>query len=209
MSTDDDRTMPPPESAREPAAAPRADWPAQPPPALPSGRRPGQRSPANLQWALLAIGAAVLIVLVAVAGFGLGFVVGRNRPAQSVGTNAPAQANQGSAGQLPGAQGQVGQRLQQYLQNNDASLLRGTISAVDPGSLTVDTPQGKQTIALTQSTTFLGAGAGGAASLQAGQSVWVVTQKGTDGKLQALAVRIGQAGAAQPAQPLQQQPQQQ
>jgi hypothetical protein len=138
-------------------------------------------------------------VLVAVAGFGLGFVVGRNRPAQSVGTNAPAQANQGS----------VGQRLQQYLQNNDASLLRGTISAVDPGSLTVDTPQGKQTIALTQSTTFLGAGAGGAASLQAGQSVWVVTQKGTDGKLQALAVRIGQAGAAQPAQPLQQQPQQQ
>lgn len=206
MSTDDDRTMLTSESARDPAAAPRADWPAQPPTTLPPGRKAGQRSSANLQWALLAIGAAVLIVLVAVAGFGLGFFLGRNRPAQRVATNAPAQADQGSTGQLPGAQGQAGQRLQQYLQNNGASLLRGTVSAVDTGSLTVDTPQGKQTVALTQSTTFLGpgaagaGGAGGVGSLHAGASVWVVTQKGADGKPQALAVRVGQANAAQQLQ---------
>ena len=206
MSTDDDRTMLTSESTRDPAAVPRADWPAQPPTTLPPGRKAGQRSSANLQWALLAIGAAVLIVLVAVAGFGLGFFLGRNRPAQRVATNAPAQADQGSTGQLPGAQGQAGQRLQQYLQNNGASLLRGTVSAVDSGSLTVDTPQGKQTVALTQSTTFLGpgaasaGGAGGVGSLHAGASVWVVTQKGADGKPQALAVRVGQANAAQQLQ---------
>ena len=206
MSTDDDRTMLTSESARDPAAAPRADWPAQPPTTLPPGRKAGQRSSANLQWALLATGAAVLIVLVAVAGFGLGFFLGRNRPAQRVATNAPAQADQGSTGQLPGAQGQAGQRLQQYLQNNGASLLRGAVSAVDSGSLTVDTPQGKQTVALTQSTTFLGpgaasaGGAGGVGSLHAGASVWVVTQKGADGKPQALAVRVGQANAAQQLQ---------
>ena len=98
MSTDDDRTMLTSESTRDPAAVPRADWPAQPPTTLPPGRKAGQRSSANLQWALLAIGAAVLIVLVAVAGFGLGFFLGRNRPAQRVATNAPAQAARAGLG---------------------------------------------------------------------------------------------------------------
>lgn len=209
MSTNDEKTMAPPEPPQER----QAEWPAQPPPTYGAARNPGRHSSANLQWALLAIGAAVLIILVAVAGFGLGFVVGRGRKAQRVATNAPA-AGGGTAGQLPGAQGQAGQRLQQlqqYLQTNDASLLRGKVDSVDSGSLTVETPQGKQTVAVTADTRYLGPGAGGAggsASVKAGENVWMAVKKGADGKLQALAVRVGNAGGA--AQPLPQQvPQQQ
>jgi len=205
MSADDEKT----------AAQPRdtqPGWPAQPPP---PPRGAGQGSSVNLQWALLAVGAAVLMILVAVAGFGLGFVVGRGRTAQRVANNLPAAG--GAAGQLPGAQGQAGQRLgqlQQYLQQNDASLLRGTVDSVDSGSLTVTTPQGTQTVAVTADTKFLGAGAGGAGgsgSVKAGENVWIAVKKGADGKLQALIVRIANAGGAtqpplpaQPSDPLQQ-----
>ena len=203
MTAEDGRAAPPESGGFQPAGAP------PPPPTRAQQSRAEQRSHPGLQWALRAIGAAVLVVGVATASFGLGFLVGRDRPASRIASNVPAQAGQGGAGQLPGAAGQTGQRLQQlqqYLQNNDASLLRGTVTAVSQTSLTVDTPQGSQTISLGQDTRFPGAGAagasgsGGAAALQSGQSVWVVAKKGADGKLQALAVRVGNAGAATPAQ---------
>lgn len=202
MSADDEKTG----AQGQPPQGSQPGWPAQP---LPLPLNAPQRSSVNLQWALLAVGAAVLIIMVVVAGFGLGFVVGRGRTAQRVATDLPAAG--GAAGQLPGARGQAGQRLgqlQQYLEQNDASLLRGKVDSVDSSSLTVETPQGKQTIAVTADTRYLGAGAGGAggsASVKAGENVWIAVKKDADGKLQALAIRIANAGgAAQPSDPQQQ-----
>lgn len=173
------------------------------------------------QRVLLGVGAGILVVLICGGMFAIGYVVG-NRP----GTAGPGLGLSGSRGgpglrgtgqgqQAGGKAGAVQQRVQQWLDQNDATLVRGEVTGVGDGSVSVRTPEGEQTIAITGGTRVLGGGqaagdgqtaaggAGAAGDLQQGEKVVVAVRKGTDGKLEALALKKMKAGVMKqnPQQP--------
>lgn len=173
-----------------------------PPPAHPRGGRDGGAYERN-QKALMFIGIAILAIIVIASSFALGYTIGNqsadNRPL--IGTRSAERfgAGQGpGAGILPGRK--VRERVAEMLDSGEASLITGTVRAVQDGNVTVETPGGDQTVSVAADTRYLGAGAGAAgagggkaAELKTGEQVQVLARKGPDGKLQAIVVRIGKA----------------
>ncbi|MFH1150050.1 MAG: hypothetical protein V1748_06225 [Actinomycetota bacterium] len=162
---------------------------------------------------LLGIGAGILAVLICGGMFAIGYVVG-NRPG-TTGTGLGLKGSRGGLGlrgtgqgqQAGGNAGAVQQRVQQWLDQNDATLVRGEVTGVGEGSVSVRTLEGEQTIAITGDTRVLGGGqatgdgetagggAGAAGDLQQGEKVVVAVRTGTGGKLEALALKKMKLGA--------------
>ena len=171
-----------------------------PPPSHPRGRREGGAYERN-QKALLVIGIAILAIIVIASSYALGYTIGNQsadtRPLIGGRSAERSGAGQGQGGGgLPG--GGVRERVGKMLDSGEASLITGKVRAVQGGELTVETPGGNQTVSVAADTRYLGAGAAGAgggkaADLRTGEQVQVLARKGPDGKLQAIAVRLGKA----------------
>lgn len=183
----------------------------------PAAQPDPQRRERN-QKVLLGIGAGILVVLLCGGMFAVGFVVGNGSDKGGTGLGltgrgtGPGRQQGAGPGQAGGeaGQGAVRQKVQQWLQQQDATLVRGQVTGVDDGTVNIQTPDGEQTIAVTESTRVLGAGqaagqgvTGGSGSvaqdLQQGERIVVAVRKGADGKLEALALKKVRAGAKQPA----------
>lgn len=173
-----------------------------PPPTQPRGGRNGGAYERN-QKALLVIGIAILAIVVIASSFALGYTIGNHRaderPLVGGGSAERLGAGQGTAERrLSG--GGIRERVGEMLDSGEASLITGKVLAVQDGNVTVETPGGNQTVSVAADTRYLGAGAGAAgaggdkaAKLKPGEQVQVLARKGLDGKLQAIAVRIGKA----------------
>jgi len=173
-----------------------------PPPTHSRGGREGGTCERN-QKALLVIGIAILAIVVIASSFALGYTIGNHRaderPLVGGGSAERLGAGQGTGeGRSPG--GGIRERVAEMLDSGEASLITGKVLAVQDGNVTVETPGGNQTVSVAADTRYLGAGAGAAgaggdktAELQTGEQVQVLARKDPDGKLQAIAVRIGKA----------------
>lgn len=193
---EDPGVIPEPAAGAQPGTAGAREASFTPQAIPPSGSDPDRaRRARTTQWIVVAAAAMVMVVIIAAGGFAIGYAVGkRNTPAG----NAAIQ------------QGGLLQRLQSLAQSG-ASVLRGQVTEVKGGSITVQTPRGAQEVALTATTRFSGTGvAQGAAgspgqTVNKGNTVIVVARKSTSGGLEALAVRIQNAaqstGAAQGSSP--------
>jgi hypothetical protein len=82
------------------------------------------------------------------------------------------------------------------IRNGEAELVRGDVTSVEAGKVTVQTESGSATIALTDNTRYPGAqgkatgAATGAAQLKNGQKVTVLVRRDSSGNMEALAVRV-------------------
>jgi hypothetical protein len=163
--------------AREASFTPQA-YP--PPPRDPDRDRRARTT----QWVVVAAAAVLLVVITAAGGFAIGYAVGRRNT---------------RAGITAASQNGPLQRLESLLQSG-ASVLRGQVTEVNDGSISVETPQGSQAVTLTAATRFLGAGAAqgvtgpAAQTVKKGDTVLVVARKTASGNLEAIAVRIQNAG---------------
>ncbi len=148
---------------------------------------------------LIGLGIAVLSVVVIAASFGLGYAIGhRDEGVPQLGRALRQNALDGIAGGA-GKQGAqdagVRGRLRQMVASGEASVVRGSVASVEDGAVTVDTPDGQQTVSLTDRTRYLvaggGASGGGPGAMEPGQQVQVLARKAGDGSLSAVAVRMG------------------
>lgn len=153
---------------------------------------------------LIGISAAILAVLVIASAFALGYFIGHGNGVTDTlakggrqGQVTPGGLNQG-LGQSRGG-GAAGERVREMIQSGEAELVRGDVTAVEEGKITVQTEKGSETIALTDNTRYLGQGriqggqTGGTDEVkrpEKGQKVTVIARRGADGSLQALAVRV-------------------
>ncbi len=176
--------------------------------------QPDPRRQERNQKLMLGIGAGILVVLLCGGMFAVGFAVGNRSDTngkvlglRSTGTGLGRQQGTGQQQAAGGAaRGAAQQKVQQWLQQQDATLVRGQVTGVNDGSVNVQTPDGEQTIALTEETRVLGAGqaagsgatggsgTGAARDLKQGERIVVAVRKGADGKLEALALKRVRAG---------------
>jgi len=163
------------------------------------------------QKMLLGVGAAILVVVIVAALFALGYTIGKQKAdiRQLAGGNAAqglpgggiGRGGQGPTGGAAGGQqnGQLREELKKMVESGEAVIIRGKVTSVEGGGVTVETPGGSQTVAVTDKTSYLGAGAkagGGNTGVgpSVGDQVLVFARKSADGKLEAIAVRGGAAG---------------
>ncbi len=174
------------ETRPEPGGTPQAG----PPPARPGN---GDRYARN-QRLLLGIAAGILAVVLIAGSFVVGYLVGDSgREVVAPGIGRARGLAGGQAGPAAGLREQFGD----LLRSGEGVALRGKVTSVSDSSLTVETASGSEQVELTGETRYLGRGIAasgqlGAASVKAGEQVLVVAKK-TDGKLQALLVRVAAA----------------
>ncbi|MBK5092185.1 MAG: hypothetical protein JJE48_01550 [Actinobacteria bacterium] len=152
---------------------------------------------------LIGISAAILAVLVIASAFALGYFIGHGNGVTDTlakggrqGQVTTDRLNQG-LGQSRGG-GAAGERAREMIQSGEAELVRGDVTAVEEGKITVQTEKGNEAIALTDNTRYPGAGAqgkatgtpSGAAQLKNGQKVTVLVRRDSSGNMEALAVRV-------------------
>ncbi|MHB8893819.1 MAG: hypothetical protein ACYC99_01400 [Candidatus Geothermincolia bacterium] len=163
------------------------------------------------QWAIVTIAAVVLLAVIAVGCFAGGYALGRGSSKQGTpgGTANRFPGAQGNGlAKGPGQQGGGGGNLQQRLQQEGATVIRGEVAALEATSLTIQTPQGNQAVSLVPATRLLAPGMGsgpgttggtGSAGLAVGDRVVVMAKAASDGSLEAIVVKV--QGAAQAPNP--------
>lgn len=160
---------------------------------------------AKSQTIMLAVGIAILTVLVAGSAFALGYLLGDQRAAVTrLSERRPGLGNgeylQGADGRLKGGSQGLNrrapalQRVRELVRSGQAEVVRGTVGSASAERLTVRTDQGEVTVAMSAETRLLASGASGAGealvgNLKQGQRVVVVARKTQGGNPEALLVR--------------------
>lgn len=195
------------------------------PPAGDSGSRAPQgeagRHERN-QKILIVLGASLLCLAIIASAFALGYCIGtqnsntraRSPWGGSTGTNeSQGQTGPGGQDQQDGGVRRPGtQRLRELVQSGELKPVRGSVTSVENNNVKVQTPQGTETVTLTQTTRYPGAGkqgatGGNAVQLSPGDKVLILARKGAGGNLEAAAVRVqGQGQSPQQAPQPQQAP---
>lgn len=189
---------PTPEAVLE-AGSPRPGLPPEPKRKKHNSDDAGRR--ARDQRALIGLGIAVLVLLIIGASFGIGFAVGDYHEGSRTLLRNRLQNGMGPGQRLR----RFRENAQGMMQNGEASVIRGTVAAVDANNLTVQTSSGNQTVSLSANTKYLGAAGGNGGSntgvsLAVGEQVQVFARKTADGKLEAVLIRVG-SQALQSSQP--------
>ena len=150
------------------------------------------------QKVVIGILAAILVVMVIASSFAIGYFIGHQNGVTGTLTTGgrPGMAPPGGGGKQGQSQGgggigggAAGERIREMIQSGEAELVRGDVTSVEEGKVTVQTAKGSETIALTDNTRYPGR-AGEVKKLEKGQKVTVLVRRGEGGNVEALAVRI-------------------
>jgi hypothetical protein len=147
---------------------------------------------------LLAVGAAVLAVLIVGAFFALGYCVGGHsgRPERpALGGKIREKVQSRLQARRENARG--------FVEDQGTDIFKGSVTSVEGSKVTVETPHGTETFVVSDATRYPGAGPGGetgvknsgAAELTPGKNITAMVKKGADGSWEALVVRApGEGG---------------
>jgi len=153
----------------------------------------GKQTPKKRGVRIILVGvcSGVVVFLLTSLVFLAGFFIGRDVSPSASGY-VPFKKTQTSGESARGNLARnARERIRNLIASGEVEVVRGEVSHVEDGKVSVDTVEGEKEFEITGSTRFLGGkGAGGRNELKSGDRVGVLLRKGKEGKLEAVAIKV-------------------